>query len=251
MPALALYVAAFRARCDARRGAAQPLLDAPGVTGLLGSAARPLTRLLVTDDRARDTLPALLPGTGPAVVTVLAAAARCAELLRGRPGWTAKPLTAMVCPDLRAVPAAPLPAGLTLRPVRRVAGDAPDGVPLEDAVGAALRADPSIADPPDAFAAYLRSLPAVRLLVALDGGGAVRATSGSSVVGTVANAFFVNTDPDWRGRGAGRAMTAAALLAAREAGARQGSLDATGAGFPIYRRLGFETVTRTTEFVRA
>jgi hypothetical protein len=46
-------------------------------------------------------------------------------------------------------------------------------------------------------------------------------------------------------------MTAAALRAAREAGARQGCLDATAAGFSIYRRLGFETLTRTTQFVRA
>jgi GNAT superfamily N-acetyltransferase len=251
MPALDLYVAAFRARCEARRGASQPVLDEPGVSGLLGSAGSPVTRLLVTDDRARDTLAALLPDVEAAIVTVLAAAARCTELLRGRPGWTARPSTAMVCPDLRAVPAPPLPAGLTLRPVRRLAGDAPDGVPLEAAVRAALRADPSIADPPDAFAAYLRSLPAVRLLAAVDGAGAVRATSGSGVAAAVASAFFVNTDPDWRGRGIGRAMTAAALRAARGAGARQGCLDATAAGFSIYRRLGFETLTRTTQFVRA
>ncbi len=248
MPELDLYVAAFRARCAARRGAGQPLLDAPGVTGLLGSADRPVTRLLVTDDRARDTLAALLPDAEQAILTVLAAATRCTALLR-RPGWTAKPLTAMVCPDLRAVPAPPLPAGLALRPVRRVAGD--DGVPLEAAVGAALRANPSIVDPPDAFAAYLRSLPGVRLLAAVDGGGVVRATSGTGVAGTVANAFFINTDPAWRGRGVAHAMTAAALRAAREAGARQGCLDATAAGFSIYRRLGFETLTRTTQFVRA
>jgi GNAT superfamily N-acetyltransferase len=150
----------------------------------------------------------------------------------------------MVCRDLRAVPALPLPAELTLRPV-------PGGVPLEAAVAAAVAAaDPAIDESPEEFAAYLRTLPpSDRLFAAVDRGGVVRATSAAGVAGTVANAFFVNTDPAWRGRGIGRAMTAAALHAARERGARQGCLDSTGAGLSIYRRLGFEAVSATTQFV--
>jgi ribosomal protein S18 acetylase RimI-like enzyme len=63
--------------------------------------------------------------------------------------------------------------------------------------------------------------------------------------------MFVNTAPDWRGRGIGRAMTAAALAAAQEDGARHACLDATDAGLSIYLQLGFEVVTRTTRFFRA
>jgi ribosomal protein S18 acetylase RimI-like enzyme len=236
-----VYVAAFAARCDAKRGPGQPVLDAPGIRGLLEPA-----RLLVSDDRAYDTLAGLRLRTG--MVNVLAAAPRCAELLGA---WTAKPLTAMVCPDLRSVPVLPLPDGLALRPVRRLPGDPVDGVPLEAAVEAAVAAaDPAIDDTPEEFAAYLRSLPpADRLLAAVDRDGVVRATSASGAAGTAASVYLVNTDPAWRRRGIGRAMTAAALHAARESGARRGSLDSTEAGLSIYRRLGFEAVGAITQFV--
>jgi ribosomal protein S18 acetylase RimI-like enzyme len=242
MPALDLYVAAFAARCDARWRPGRPTLDEPGVRGLLEPA-----RLLVSDDRAYDTLAAL--GLRSGMVNVLAAAQRCTEVLSG---WTAKPLTAMVCRDLRRVPVPALPDGLALRPVRRLPGDPPDGVPLEAAVAAAVAAaDPAIDDTPQQFAAYLRSLPpADRLFAAVDRAGVVRATSAAGAAGTAASVYLVNTDPAWRRRGIGRAMTAAALAAARDSGARHGSLDATEAGLPIYRSLGFEALTRTTQFVR-
>jgi predicted N-acetyltransferase YhbS len=60
--------------------------------------------------------------------------------------------------------------------------------------------------------------------------------------------MFVNTDPNWRGRGIGQAMTAAALSAAQGLGAQHACLDATDAGQSIYSRLGFEPVTQTTRF---
>jgi ribosomal protein S18 acetylase RimI-like enzyme len=78
----------------------------------------------------------------------------------------------------------------------------------------------------------------------------VRATCGCDVVGMAASVMFVNTDPAWRGRGIGRAMTAFALRAAKERGARHACLDATAAGVSIYQRLGFEVVTPTTRFFR-
>jgi GNAT superfamily N-acetyltransferase len=62
--------------------------------------------------------------------------------------------------------------------------------------------------------------------------------------------IFVDTDPDWQGRGVARGMTAAALAAARTAGAAQAGLDASGAGLSIYRHLGFEPVAPTTHFMR-
>jgi len=78
----------------------------------------------------------------------------------------------------------------------------------------------------------------------------VRATSGSGAFGAEASVIFVNTQPDWRGRGIGQAMTVAALRVAQDHGARRASLDASAAGLSIYRRLGFETVSSTTRFFR-
>src|SRR5262249_32892974 len=142
-----------------------------------------------------------------------------------------------------------LPAGLEVRRVLRLPDDASDGVLLEQAVAAAVHADPRIQEPRDKFAGYLRSLPpTVRLFAALDADRVVRATSGCDAFGEEATVFFVNTDPAWRGRGVGQAMTVLALRAAREGGARRVSLDATGAGLRIYERLGFETVTKTARF---
>jgi GNAT superfamily N-acetyltransferase len=134
---------------------------------------------------------------------------------------------------------------LTLRPVTSA------GVPLSDAAAAAMRADPRIDEPAEAFVAFLLSLPpATRLLAAVDGDGVVRGTSGYDASGAFTSVLFVNTDPAWRGRGIARAMTAAALGAAREQGAQHACVDATDAGLPIYERLGFELVTRTTRFFR-
>ncbi|MEA2282061.1 MAG: Acetyltransferase domain [Solirubrobacteraceae bacterium] len=78
----------------------------------------------------------------------------------------------------------------------------------------------------------------------------MRATSGSGTFGIEATVLFVNPDPGWRGRGIGRAMTAAALRAAQSSGAQRACLDATHAGLSIYLRLGFEVVARTTRFAR-
>lgn len=242
-----VYVAGFVARCKVMRGPDQLEVDEPGMHGLLPSAEDPRTRLLITDDRAYDRLAAVLPAACAGIINVLAAAERCAGLVVRNPGWAPDEATAMICRDLQAVPAPPLPCKLTLEPVRRRADDPPGGVPLTDAVATAARASPAI----DAhmLTDYLRSLPpAVRLFAAVDSDGVVRATSAAGAFGTEATVMFVNTDPDWRGRGIGRAMTATALRAARTCGARHASLDASHAGARIYRRLGFETVTRTTRF---
>jgi GNAT superfamily N-acetyltransferase len=246
-----VYLAAFAARCDVRRRPGQPEIDEPGVHGLLASREDPLIRLLVTDDRAYDVLQSLLPAARAGTITVFAAAARCTELLTGGLGWPSKRVTAMACRDLQAVPAARLPSTLTLRPVRRSDGDGPDGVALKDAVALAMRADPTIANPPSAFADFLRSLPpAFRLLAAVDHDGVVRATSGCGAFGAQATVMFVNTARGWRRRGIGEAMSAAALCAARDAGATQAGLDSSPAGLPIYRRLGFQAVADARQFSR-
>jgi ribosomal protein S18 acetylase RimI-like enzyme len=220
--------------------------------GLLPSAEHPVTRLLVIDDRAYDALVELLPDARTGMINVFANAPRCAELLLGSSVWLPETTTALVHRDLRAVPAVPLPGELRFRPVRRLPDDEPAGVPLEDAVAAAMAADPRIDNPPEAFVGYLRALPAgFRLFAAVADDGAVRGTSGCGVFGTAASVIFVNTVPDWRGLGIGQAMTAAALAAAREDRAGYASIDATDAGLPIYSRVGFEIVSRATRFFRA
>ena len=244
-----VYRAAFVARCEALRQPGQSAVDEPGICGLVASPSALHARLLITEDRARDLLADLLPDTRAGMITVFAAARRCRELVADETAWTVDEPTAMICRDLRDVPAPVLSAELTVRPVRRSADARPDGVPLEDAVAAVLRANPEMDDSPETFAAYLRSLPSsVRLLCAVDRRGVVRATSASNTFGLEASVFFVNTDPGWRRRGIGQAMTAAALLAARQSGARRACLDASDAGRSIYSRLGFEAVSPTARF---
>jgi ribosomal protein S18 acetylase RimI-like enzyme len=243
------YVAGFRERLLAMRRSGQQLVEGPGFVGLLGAAGAVDGRVLVSDDRALDLLTDRLPVLRALVVNVFAAAEACHRLLAGTPGYRRDATTAMVCDDLAAVPGPVLPEGLSLR---RAGGPEGSGVPLEDAAAAALRSDPS-SSPVDelaGFLAYLRSVPNARYLAATDQDGHVRATAASANFGRSTAVFFVNTDPDWRGRGVGTAMTGAALHAAADAGAQSALLDASALGHSIYRRLGFTAVAPNTLFVR-
>lgn len=242
------YRGAFLKRCELAGIPGQSELDEGGICGLRPSVEHLSCRLLVTDDLAYDVLAALLPDAKTGRIHVFAAAARCAALVAGQTGWKFDEATAMSCADLRSLRTLELPRELTLRAVRRTA-DEPGGVSLEAAVAAVLRANPTSDDSLDTLCDYLRSLPPpTRLFCALDGEGAVRATSGSSTFGTEGHVFFVNTDPDWRGRGIGQAMTSAALHASRDSGALRACLDASDAGQSIYLRLGFDIVSRMTRF---
>jgi ribosomal protein S18 acetylase RimI-like enzyme len=229
-------------------------VDEPGVYGLLASGADGFTRVLVTDDRAYDVLADALPTAGPGLINVFAAAERCTALLKGAREWKPSVVTPMVCSDLAAVRKPQLPHELTLRPVRRLPHDPPGGVPLEDAARLAARADPDYheAGADASLARYLRSLaPAFRLFAAVDEQGTVRATSGFGVFGRHAGVLFINTDVSLQRRGIGRAMTAAALHAARGDGAIQASLDSSEVGVSLYQRLGFEVIGGSTHFFKA
>ncbi len=244
-PAAAVYVGAFLARH-------RPDVDERGLHGRVPSGDDRTARLLVTDDRACAALAAILTDIDAGMIAVFAAAERCTDLVSRGLSWRRWTSTAMACRDLSALPSPRLPDGLEIRPVRRLPGDADDGVELAAAVAAAMRADREIQDEPAVFAAYLRSLaPAIRLIAAVDAAGVVRGTSGWGVFDGYATVMFVNTDPQWRGRGIGSGMTSAALHAARAAGATRAGLDASAAGARIYRRLGFETVAEMTRFYRA
>jgi GNAT superfamily N-acetyltransferase len=246
--ALDVYVDAFLARCVATSRSDRTVLDEPGICGLAPCGRDRQIRLLVTDDRARGLLPTLMADARAGMITVCSAAVQCAAHLAGNPTWRSGTATAMICRDLQKVSTVALPCGLTLRPVRRLADDSRRGVPLAQAVAAASRADPGITDP-RALGDHLRSLPrAFGLWAAVDESGAVRATSGSGAFEATASVIFVNTDPDWRRRGIARAMTAIALRAAQQAGARSAGIDASDAGRQLYLRLGFEDAAVITRF---
>jgi predicted GNAT family acetyltransferase len=132
--------------------------------------------------------------------------------------------------------------------VDRVGAGAPDAVPLKAAVAAAIASDPAITDA-DHVASYLSGLPSsVRLFAAVDETGAARATSACHVFGEYAQVFFVSTEPAWRRRGIGGAMTAGALRGAASLGARRAFLHSTADGASLYKRLGFEPAGLLTRY---
>lgn len=266
------YAAALAARWAGADLLGRRRLDEPGVRGLVSDGGEAATQLLVVDDRALEVLAALLPRTRGGTVRVYDAAPRCAELLERRAGWVPAPVTGMVRGDLGSVPEPSLPSGLTLHRVRRRddtgrgapvggsggsrggagSGEAASDVALVDAVEVAIRAAGPSSRPGDGLVRHLASLPAdARLWAAVDGAGAVRGTSGSRTFGAQAWVFFVNTDPAWRGRGVGRAMTAVALRHTAGNGAERAALDASRAGRSLYLRLGFVAVRELWQFNRS
>jgi ribosomal protein S18 acetylase RimI-like enzyme len=62
-----------------------------------------------------------------------------------------------------------------------------------------------------------------------------------------AGIYHVTTLRSYRGRGLGKALTLAAMQSAKSAGYAEAVLFATPSGYPIYQRLGFETVS-TVDF---
>ena len=68
------------------------------------------------------------------------------------------------------------------------------------------------------------------------------------VAAGVAGIYNVATVPEARGRGIGRAVTAAALAEAVARGERTAVLGSSELGYPVYRRLGFRDVSRLRSY---
>lgn len=103
----------------------------------------------------------------------------------------------------------------------------------------------SIGFPPEIFAFYknnevLWSDGVATFLADLDGRPA--GISMTIVSHDVAGIYWVGAIEEARGRGLGRAVTAAAVNAGLEMGATSASLQASPMGEPIYRQMGFETI---------
>jgi predicted acetyltransferase len=79
--------------------------------------------------------------------------------------------------------------------------------------------------------------------------GRVVATSRISIGAGVAGLYAISTLPAHRGHGYGRAMTIAALRAARTLGYRIGVLQASDLGYGVYKRLGFRDLFSYGVFV--
>lgn len=130
------------------------------------------------------------------------------------------------------------PAGVELRRV---------GSP-EDAAQYWRVATESYADigfPPEIFAfyendEYLWADGAAAFLAHVDGRPA--GISMTIVTHGVAGIYWVGCSAEARGRGLGTTMTAAALEAGFEMGARSASLQASPMGESLYRQMGFETI---------
>ncbi|HXM56140.1 MAG TPA: GNAT family N-acetyltransferase [Candidatus Dormibacteraeota bacterium] len=88
---------------------------------------------------------------------------------------------------------------------------------------------------------------AARYFVGYTGGAAVAAAELFYGAG-VAGLYSVVTLASHRRRGFGAALSSAALRLAREDGYRVAVLQASGAGEPLYRRLGFEAIGEYREF---
>jgi len=132
----------------------------------------------------------------------------------------------------------PLPAGAELRRL-----SAPDQVP--DFWLVAMAAYATNGFPPEVFAGYTRheamlAENVAAFVIYVDGEPASIAMT--IVNNGVAGIYWVGSLEQARGRGLGRAVTAAATNAGFAFGAEIASLQASPMGRPIYAKLGYETV---------
>jgi ribosomal protein S18 acetylase RimI-like enzyme len=142
---------------------------------------------------------------------------------------------------------APLPPGVTLQRVESDEDAAEFGRVMGEAY--ATYGMPTACGPAVVGRLAVLAAPHIVSFLALLGGAAV---AGAMVIVThgVAGVYWVGTVPSARGRGLAELCTRAATNAGFDLGARIAALQASVMGEPIYRRLGYVTVTRYPSFVR-
>lgn len=239
--------------CDAFVAPGRHELDnRPVVLNTSGARGVAVKRLLVTEDSGYDRLLAEVTGPWPGVVFVLERASRSSAFMRDQAGWGGHSEMAMVLRDTGALTAAELPDGLDFRPVSRVQSLGTNAVPLRLAADVAVASDPTIGESVDQVVEFLSGLPSsAQVFAAIDKNGVACATSACHVFGEYAQIFFVNTEPAYRRRGIGQAMTIGAVAAAASLGARHAILHATADGTSVYQRVGFDPVGMLTRYSRA
>ncbi|MGE5595058.1 MAG: GNAT family N-acetyltransferase [Hyphomicrobiales bacterium] len=134
---------------------------------------------------------------------------------------------------LEQLPASMAPApGLDIERVHDLPGalDYADAEPGDD--GRDVRA---------AISRAALALPGCAMLLGRAGGLPVARSMGL-VTGEMVGVYNVYVRPEYRRRGFGEALTAAALLAGAEQGAKRATLSATELGYPVYERMGFKTL---------
>jgi ribosomal protein S18 acetylase RimI-like enzyme len=147
--------------------------------------------------------------------------------------------------DLATVRDAPLPDGLTIRPVRNA-----------DDLQTYARLLAALWSPPDVHVVgfYKR---AERLLLAADAllrmylgviDGTPVATAEATLQDETVGLYNISTAPAFRRRGIGSAMTRAPLIDARTQDASLGILQAAPEGVSIYERVGFRAFGEMVEF---
>lgn len=197
-------------------------------------------------DAAQAAIAPLCACGAPAAVLLIGSAGSQVDALLRTAGFQPHGVMPGMAVDIDCLALAPCPEGCVLE--RFVAGDREDAWIDAFAVGYEIpRAAAAEFAPRTMGAGDARS--PVQFFGLIEAGRIV-ATSALVLDDGVAGIYCVSTIPEARGRGLGAFVTAAPLRAAYAMGYRVGVLQASEAGYPVYRRLGFSDHGGIPLFVR-